>query len=61
MQLASYIQGKWHVGERDVVVLRDATSGEPVAQASTHGIDFRAALEYARKVGGPKLRSLTFH
>jgi oxepin-CoA hydrolase/3-oxo-5,6-dehydrosuberyl-CoA semialdehyde dehydrogenase len=32
-----------------------------IAQASTEGIDFRIVLEYARNVGGPALRALTFH
>ena len=61
MQLQSYVQGQWRAGGRDAVVLRDATTGAPVAEASSYGIDFRGVLEYAREVGGPKLRKLTFH
>src|SRR5215217_663817 len=61
MQLKSYVQGRWHAGDRDVQVLRDATTGQVVAEASSSGIDFAAALEHARRKGGPALRQLTFH
>jgi oxepin-CoA hydrolase/3-oxo-5,6-dehydrosuberyl-CoA semialdehyde dehydrogenase len=61
MQLKSFVQGKWQVGQGEATLLRDATTGEVVAQASAGGIDFRGALEYARSVGGPALRALTFH
>ena len=61
MQLKSFVQGKWQAGQGEATLLRDATTGEVVAQASTGGIDFRGALEYARSVGGPALRALTFH
>ena len=61
MQLQSYVQGRWHAGERDAQQLRDATTGMVIAEASSAGIDFRAVLEYARRTGGPALRRLTFH
>jgi oxepin-CoA hydrolase/3-oxo-5,6-dehydrosuberyl-CoA semialdehyde dehydrogenase len=61
MQLKSFIQGGWHAGDGDAVILRDATTGEVIAQAAAGGIDFRAALEHARSVGGTNLRRLTFH
>jgi oxepin-CoA hydrolase / 3-oxo-5,6-dehydrosuberyl-CoA semialdehyde dehydrogenase len=61
MQLQSYVQGRWHSGERDAQQLRDATTGMVIAEASSAGIDFRAVLEYARRTGGPALRRLTFH
>ncbi len=41
--------------------MRDATTGEVIAEASSAGIDFAAALDHAREVGGPALRALTFH
>jgi oxepin-CoA hydrolase/3-oxo-5,6-dehydrosuberyl-CoA semialdehyde dehydrogenase len=61
LQLKSYIGSQWHEGGRDGALLRDATTGAVVAQASTEGIDMRAALEHARRVGGPALREMTFH
>jgi oxepin-CoA hydrolase/3-oxo-5,6-dehydrosuberyl-CoA semialdehyde dehydrogenase len=41
-------------------VVHDATTGEPVASVSSEGIDVAAALEHARRRGGPALRQLTF-
>jgi oxepin-CoA hydrolase / 3-oxo-5,6-dehydrosuberyl-CoA semialdehyde dehydrogenase len=41
--------------------MRDATTGEIIATASSSGIDFSAVLDHARAVGGPGLRELTFH
>lgn len=61
MKLESYVCGRWHEGAGEGTLLRDATTGAVVAQASTAGIDFRAVLDYARRVGGPALRDLTFH
>ena len=61
MQLKSYVQGRWQAGTRNALVLRDATTGEVVAEASADGVDFAGVLDYARRVGGPQLRSMTFH
>jgi oxepin-CoA hydrolase/3-oxo-5,6-dehydrosuberyl-CoA semialdehyde dehydrogenase len=41
--------------------MRDATTGDIIAMASSAGIDFSAVLEHARNVGGPALREMTFH
>jgi oxepin-CoA hydrolase / 3-oxo-5,6-dehydrosuberyl-CoA semialdehyde dehydrogenase len=61
MQLKSFVQGRWQASDRNAVALRDATTGEVIAQSSAEGIDFAAVLEHARQVGGPNLRRLTFH
>jgi len=61
MQLKSYVRGQWQAGGREGALLRDATTGAVVAQASTEGVDFRGVLDHARTVGGPALRALTFH
>ena len=61
MNLQSYVSGAWHSGRQDGVAMRDATTGEVIAQASSAGIDFAAVLAHARKVGGPALRAMTFH
>jgi oxepin-CoA hydrolase/3-oxo-5,6-dehydrosuberyl-CoA semialdehyde dehydrogenase len=41
--------------------LYHAVTGEQIAEASSEGLDFKAMLDYARNVGGPKLRRMTFH
>lgn len=61
MQLKSYVGGQWQEGSREGTLLRDATTGAVVAQASSDGVDFHGMLEHARNVGGPALRALTFH
>ena len=61
MQLQSYAAGKWRSGTGDAAALRDATTGEVIAHASAEGLDAAAMLVWAREVGGPNLRRLTFH
>jgi oxepin-CoA hydrolase / 3-oxo-5,6-dehydrosuberyl-CoA semialdehyde dehydrogenase len=61
MNLQSYVYGGWHDGGGPGVAMRDATTGELVATASSAGIDFAAILAHARDVGGPVLRELSFH
>jgi oxepin-CoA hydrolase / 3-oxo-5,6-dehydrosuberyl-CoA semialdehyde dehydrogenase len=59
--LSSYAQGSWVEGKGAPVTLYHAVSGEPVAQASTDGLDFKGMLDFARRTGGPALRVKTFH
>jgi oxepin-CoA hydrolase/3-oxo-5,6-dehydrosuberyl-CoA semialdehyde dehydrogenase len=59
--LSSYAQGNWVEGKGAPVTLYHAVTGEPVAQASTDGLDFKGMLEFARRTGGPALRVKTFH
>jgi oxepin-CoA hydrolase/3-oxo-5,6-dehydrosuberyl-CoA semialdehyde dehydrogenase len=61
LQLENYISGEWVKGAGEGQLLYDAVTGEPLAAASTKGIDFKAALEYARNTGNPALRRMTFH
>jgi oxepin-CoA hydrolase/3-oxo-5,6-dehydrosuberyl-CoA semialdehyde dehydrogenase len=61
MKLPSYVQGKWLGGLEAGVAMRDATTGDIIAEVSSVGLDFRAVLQHARDVGGPALRALTFH
>jgi oxepin-CoA hydrolase/3-oxo-5,6-dehydrosuberyl-CoA semialdehyde dehydrogenase len=59
--LASYAEGAWVEGKGTPTPLFHAVTGEPVAQATSEGLDFRAMLEYGRRSGGPALRRMTFH
>jgi oxepin-CoA hydrolase / 3-oxo-5,6-dehydrosuberyl-CoA semialdehyde dehydrogenase len=61
MQLESYAAGRWHRGAGAGAALRDATTGEVIAHASAEGLDTQAMLAWARDVGGPNLRRLSFH
>lgn len=61
MKLGNYVQGSWTEGKSNFAPLFDASTGETIAEASTEGIDFGEMLGYARSVGSPALRKLTFH
>lgn len=61
MKLGCYAENQWVTGSDDGVLLRSAVDGEPIASASSAGLDFGAMLQYARQKGGPALRAMTFH
>src|SRR5215472_4373606 len=61
MQLQSFVAGHWVSGRGVGVALRDATTGELIANATAEGLDTELMLTHAREVGGPNLRRLTFH
>ncbi|MBS1654237.1 MAG: phenylacetic acid degradation bifunctional protein PaaZ [Bacteroidetes bacterium] len=60
-KLENYISGKWVLGDGDGQILYNAVTGEPIAAATTKGLDFKSILEYGRTVGNPALRKMTFH
>ncbi|MBW9207676.1 phenylacetic acid degradation bifunctional protein PaaZ [Mumia sp. zg.B17] len=59
--LESYTAGRWYAAPDEGRPLLDASTGEVVATISSTGLDLGAMVAYAREVGGPALRSLTFH
>lgn len=59
--LKNYVLGNWIKGDGDGQLLYHAITGEPLATASTQGLDFAAILHYARTHGNPSLRKLSFH
>ncbi|HEX7121412.1 MAG TPA: phenylacetic acid degradation bifunctional protein PaaZ [Gemmatimonadaceae bacterium] len=61
MRLKNYALGQWVEGSGPGTDLFHAVTGEKIAEASSEGLDFKAMVEYARTVGGPKLRRMTFH
>jgi oxepin-CoA hydrolase/3-oxo-5,6-dehydrosuberyl-CoA semialdehyde dehydrogenase len=61
MKLENFVSGKWITGDGEGQPLYHAVTGEVVANASTQGLDFKSMTEYARRVGNPNLRRLTFH
>ncbi len=60
-QLKNYAEGKWVTAKKEGEVLHNAITGEAIYTANSEGLDFGAMMDYARKVGGPALRKLTFH
>ncbi|MBK8087576.1 MAG: phenylacetic acid degradation bifunctional protein PaaZ [Chitinophagaceae bacterium] len=60
-KLGNYITGSWITGDGDGQLLYNAVNGETIAAASTKGLDFQSITNYARTVGNPALRKMTFH
>lgn len=60
IKVQSYIQGEWLANGNETDLI-SAVTNEPVAQMVEADIDYKSTLEYARKVGGPKLREMTIH
>jgi 3,4-dehydroadipyl-CoA semialdehyde dehydrogenase len=58
--LSSYVAGSWQAGKGEGSTLYNPSSEEPVARASSEGLDLAAALGFARDKGGPALAALTF-
>lgn len=59
--LKSFAAGEWVAPQEGVRELRSAVTGDIIAFSASHGLDYSAMLDYARNVGGPALRALTFH
>ncbi|MFD7023868.1 phenylacetic acid degradation bifunctional protein PaaZ [Promicromonospora sukumoe] len=61
--LDSYVLGAWQRPPSDGAgqVVRDASTGEPVAEVAGQGLDLGAVVEYGRTVGQDALGALTFH
>ncbi|MFT4082862.1 MAG: phenylacetic acid degradation bifunctional protein PaaZ, partial [Nocardioides sp.] len=59
--LESYAAGSWFRAADEGTPLLDAATGEEVARISATGLDRAAMVDYARTVGGPAVRRLTFH
>ncbi len=60
-RLSSHVLGRWVAGAKDGQPLLNASTGEVVALIDSSGIDFAEVLDYGRRVGGSKLRALSFH
>src|SRR5437016_6913071 len=58
--LSSFLGGEWKQGSGSPAQLKNPSTEEVVAQCSTQGLDFGAAVRFARERGGPALRAMTF-
>lgn len=58
--LENYALGQWTKGQDQGQVLFNAITGDAIATASSRGLDFAEMMNYARTVGGKKLRKMTF-
>ena len=55
----NYALGNWVSGNGNETVLHNAITGAEIGTVSS-GLDFSSMMEYARNIGGPALRKLTF-
>jgi len=61
VKLQSYAAGRWYEAPGGFIDIASAVDGRLVAEASSQGLDVAAMARYARDIGGPALRALTFH
>ena len=57
---ANYALGNWTKGDGEGTPLFNAITAKEIGRASSKGLDFSEMMSYARKVGGSKLRKMTF-
>ncbi|MEX0722127.1 MAG: phenylacetic acid degradation bifunctional protein PaaZ [Balneolaceae bacterium] len=60
INVTSYIKGEWLTQGTETNLI-SAVNEETVAQIVEADINYKSALEFAREVGGPKLREMTIH
>jgi oxepin-CoA hydrolase/3-oxo-5,6-dehydrosuberyl-CoA semialdehyde dehydrogenase len=56
----NYALGSWIKGDGEGTTLFNAITAKEIGRASSKGLDFSEMMSYARKVGGTKLRKMTF-
>jgi oxepin-CoA hydrolase/3-oxo-5,6-dehydrosuberyl-CoA semialdehyde dehydrogenase len=59
-KLENYVLGNWVAGDGEGQALFNAVTGDTLAYASTKGLNHADILQYARRVGNPALRKMTF-
>lgn len=59
--IKSFAAGQWIGSDSEAREIRSAVTGEVIARAGNGALDVAAMLDYARSVGGPALRDMTFH
>lgn len=61
IDVQSFAAGHWTSPGTGARAIASAITGDQIAQAGNDALDVQAMLSYARDVGGPALRKLTFH
>ena len=59
-KLHNYLQGAWVPHDGEGIPQFDAIDGTLISTCGSEGLDYSAILHYARKVGGPALRKMSF-
>lgn len=58
--LASYVYGTWHSSDEELRTVYHAITGESIYAVSSHGIDMKRVVQYAKQ-NGSELANWTFH
>ncbi len=61
LDVKSFAHGEWVAPGKGARNIENAITGALFARAGNDNLDVTAMLEYARQIGGPNLRKLTFH
>ncbi|MGR3761818.1 phenylacetic acid degradation bifunctional protein PaaZ [Roseobacteraceae bacterium NS-SX3] len=61
LEISSFAAGQWVAPGAGARNIASAVTGEVIASAGNDALDVQGMLDYARNVGGPALRKLTFH
>lgn len=59
--ISSFAQGEWVAPGAGARSIKSAVTGQVIAQAGNSDLDVAGMLDFAKSVGGPNLRKLTFH
>ena len=59
-KLHNYLQGAWVPHDGEGIPQFDAIDGTLISTCGSEGLDYSAILHYARKMGGPALRKMSF-
>ena len=61
INVSSFAAGQWVMPDSGARSIASAVTGDVIAQAGNSALDVAGMHAYAREVGGPNLRKLTFH
>ena len=59
--IQSFVKGAWVQSNDSARPINSAVTGEMIARAGNDTLDFVGMLDFAKSVGGPNLRKLSFH
>ncbi|TCL10136.1 oxepin-CoA hydrolase/3-oxo-5,6-dehydrosuberyl-CoA semialdehyde dehydrogenase [Shimia isoporae] len=59
--VSSFAKGAWVAPAEGARTIASAITGEVIATAGNDALDVQGMLDYAREIGGPALRKMTFH
>lgn len=60
-KISSFAAGAWVSPDAGARSISSAVTGEVIAEAGNDNLDVQGMLDYARDIGGPALRAMTFH